>query len=146
MTKGMVWLGGLALLAATIIDTLAVIGRSVGLAQHGSIELIQTAVLVAGALALVAATLAQNHARVHLVIDRLPKHVKAIAIRVSALLMALFFAGLFAGSFWISLDLWSSHEVSELIGVPWRWLRAFANVSLAAAVVILVRQGLRGRN
>ncbi len=140
MTKVMVWLGGIALLAATIIDTYAVIGRSIGAPQHGSIELIQTAVLVAGALALVAATLARNHARVHLVIDRLPPGAKSIALRLSTLFMAVFFAGLFAGSLWISLDLWSAHEVSELLGVPWRWLRAFANVGLIAAILILIRQ------
>jgi len=142
----MVWLGGLALLAATSFDTLSVVGRSIGMPQHGIIELSQAAILVAGSIALVAATLAGNHARVHLVIDRLPLRGKRLALRLSALVVALFFTGLLAGSAWISADLWQSHEVSELLGVPWRWMRAFANISLAVAILILLRQAFRGEN
>ena len=52
----MIWTGGAALLAATAIDTIAVIGRQVGYSVHGAIELIQAAVLAAGAVALIAAT------------------------------------------------------------------------------------------
>ena len=69
----MIWTGGIALLAATALDTLAVVGRQVGFALHGAIELIQAAVLVAGSIALIAATAARNHARVRLVVDRLGK-------------------------------------------------------------------------
>ncbi len=66
-----IWLGGMALLAATLLDTVAVIGRNAGFALHGAIELIQAAVLVAGGVALVMATVAGGHARVHLLLDRL---------------------------------------------------------------------------
>ena len=67
----MIWTGGAALLAATAVDTVAVIGRQVGFRVHGAIELIQAAVLVAGAVALVAATAARAHARVRIVVERL---------------------------------------------------------------------------
>lgn len=139
----MIWVGGIALVAATLVDTLAVIGRQVGFAIHGAIELIQAAVLIAGSLALIAATAANQHARVHLVLDRLgPSRVWFE--RASELLMALFIAALLVGSCWLAAELWNSHEVSEIAGVPWRWLRLFTNLSLAVIVVITLRQVVRG--
>ena len=139
----MIWAGGLALIAATLIDTLAVIGRQVGFAIHGAIELIQAAVLVAGSLALVAATAANQHARVHLVLDRLGKS-RGWVEQVSELLMAIFVAALLIGSAWLGAELWNSHELSELAGVPWRWLRLFANLSLAVIVVLTLVHLVRG--
>ena len=124
MMRAAVWLGGIALLAATLIDTVAVIGRNAGFALHGAIELIQAAVLVAGGIALVVATLAASHARVHLLLDRLPTPRKALAHRLCAAVTALFFAAILAGSIWLALDLWAAHELSELLGLPWRWLRS----------------------
>jgi TRAP-type C4-dicarboxylate transport system permease small subunit len=134
----MIWTGGAALLAATALDTLVVIGRQAGFALHGAIELIQAAVLVAGSLALIAATAANNHARVRLVINRLSASREWLE-RGSELLTALFFAALLAGSGWLALDLWNSHEVSEIAGVPWRLLRLFANLAMAAVLVLALR-------
>ena len=88
--RDMVWLGGIALLAATLGDTLSVIGRHLGFPLHGAIELIQAAVLVAGSLALLASTLAGGHARVHLVLDRLSRERRAAAERICSLVTALF--------------------------------------------------------
>src|SRR5690606_16773026 len=67
----LVWAGGVALLFATVIDTIAVIGRHIGLPLAGSIELMQAAVLVSGAVGLLVATIEQSHARVHLLVERL---------------------------------------------------------------------------
>ncbi|WP_188054153.1 TRAP transporter small permease [Sphingosinithalassobacter sp. CS137] len=141
----LIWGGGGALLAATAIDTLAVVGRQLGMPVRGSIELIQAAVLVAGGIALVVATLADRHARVRLMVDRLGGWRRAGAERASDLLTALFFACLLGGSGWLALDLWAAHEMSELVGVPWRWLRLFANLCLAAVTLLALRQALRGR-
>ena len=99
----MIWTGGAALLAATAVDTLVVIGRQAGFALHGAIELIQAAVLVAGSLALVAATAANNHARVRLIIDRLGPS-RAWFERGSDILMAAFLVALLAGSGWLAVD------------------------------------------
>ncbi|MGV3556257.1 MAG: TRAP transporter small permease subunit [Croceibacterium sp.] len=140
----MIWTGGAALLAATAIDTVAVIGRQVGYSVHGAIELIQTAVLVAGALALVAATAARNHARVRVVVERLGK-ARLWAERSSEILTALFLSALLAGSAWLSIDLWNSHEISEVAGVPWRWMRLVANMALAALLVLTLRNLVRSR-
>ena len=143
LRDAMIWAGGAALLAATVIDTLAVIGRQIGFPLHGSIELIQAAVLVAGGLALIAATVAGQHARVHLLVDRLRAGRRAAEFG-SDLLTAIFFGCLLAGSAWLSLDLWRSHEISEIVGVPWRWLRMFANLCLLAAIGVVLRQSLKG--
>ena len=145
MRRAVVWLGGGALLAATLIDTVAVIGRNAGFAINGAIELIQAAVLVAGGVALVLATIAHAHARVHLLLDRLPPTYKLLAERGSALVTALFFAAMLTGSLWISADLWGAHELSELVAVPWRWLRLFANLCLLGAVLALLRQAVERR-
>ncbi len=140
MKRALIWLGGCALLAATLIDTISVIGRNAGFALHGAIELIQAAVLVAGGIALVITTIASSHARVHLALDRLPAPHRALAERLCAGCTALFMAAMLAGSLWLSADLWSSHEISELLGVPWRWLRLFANLCLLGAIALLLRQ------
>lgn len=140
----MVWTGGAALLAATAVDTIAVIGRQVGFSIHGAIELIQAAVLVAGAIALIAATVANNHARVRILVERLGR-ARPTVERISDSLSILFLAALLVGSVWLAADLWSSHEVSEIAGVPWRWLRLFANFALVVMIAALARDLVRGR-
>ena len=140
----MIWTGGAALLAATAVDTVAVIGRQVGFRVHGAIELIQAAVLVAGAVALVAATAARAHARVRIVVERLA-NARPWFDRFSEGLAAVFLAALLTGSAWLSADLWNSHEVSEVAGVPWRWMRLAANLALAAMLVLTLRHMVGSR-
>ena len=140
----MVWTGGAALLAATAIDTVAVIGRQVGFRVHGAIELIQAAVLVAGAVALVAATAARSHARVRIVVERLGTARQWVE-GFSEALAAVFLTALLIGSVWLSADLWNSHEVSEVAGVPWRWMRLAANLGLATMLFLTLRQLVRSR-
>lgn len=140
----MIWTGGAALLAATAIDTVSVIGRQVGYSVHGAIELIQAAVLVAGATALIAATVANNHARVRLIVERLGR-ARSWVERAGEGLTVLFLAALLVGSTWLMADLWNSHEVSEIAGVPWRWLRLFANFALVVMITMVLRDLVRGR-
>lgn len=137
LTRLAIWTGGLALLSATAIDTFAVIGRHIGLPLGGSIELMQAAVLVSGALGIVISSLDDAHARVKLVVDRLPAGLRGAADRASDLLSVLFVLALLAGSAWIALDLRGAHEESELVGVPWWLLRLVANACLLATVLIL---------
>lgn len=132
--------GGAALLLATAIDTIAVTGRNVGLPLTGSIELMQAVVLVSSALGLVIATIDQSHARVRLLVDRLSQRNRAAADRLSDSLTFLFLLALLIGSAWISADLWTAHERSELLGVPWRVLRLIANVCLLTACLLLLRR------
>ena len=137
LTRMAIWIGGIALLAATAIDTVAVIGRHIGLPLGGSIELMQAAVLVSGALGIVISTLDDAHARVRLVVDRMPERWRALADRASDALTLLFVLALLAGSAWIAVDQFSGHEESELLGVPWWALRLVANACLLATVAIL---------
>jgi TRAP-type C4-dicarboxylate transport system permease small subunit len=137
--------GGLALLAATAIDTLAVIGRNVGLPLTGSIELMQAAVLVSGAIGLVIATIEQSHARVRLLVDKLSPKWRLLADRLSDLLTLIFFLALFVGSVWLAVDLWNAHEQSEWLGIPWRLLRLVANLCLFAVCILLLFRIVRRR-
>ncbi|MEO6389368.1 MAG: TRAP transporter small permease subunit [Croceibacterium sp.] len=130
-----IWTGGTALLAATAIDTVAVIGRNVGLPVIGSIELVQAAVLLSGVFALIFSTAGDDHARVRIVTDRIRRGRAVMAI-IGPMSMALFFACLLAGSVWLAADLWNGHERSELLGVSWRLLRLVANLGLAACIIV----------
>lgn len=143
--KAIILIGGVALLGATVTDSVAVIGRHIGLPLRGSIELVQLFVLVAGSLALLVATADQAHAKVHLVVDRMGDAGKSALARLSGLLGAVFFAGLLAGSLWLMADLWSGHEQSELLGISWRMMRLFANLALLATIAVLLGQAVRGR-
>lgn len=140
MKNLLIWTGGLALLLVALIDTLAVIGRHVGFPLLGSIELIQPGVLVAGAAAILFATIMDSHARVRLLYDRLSPAGRQIADILSELSMLVFLGAVLAGSVWLSLDLWNAHEISEIVGVPWRWLRLVANLALAATLAVSARQ------
>ncbi len=135
-----IWLGGLALLLAVAIDTIAVIGRHVGLPLTGSIELMQAVILVSGALSLVVATVDQSHARVRLLVDKLSGNWRDMADRLSSALTMLFYLALLAGSAWLAADLWNGSEQSEWLGVPWRLLRLIANICLLAASLVLLRR------
>ena len=139
-----VWAGGAALLAATAIDTLAVIGRNIGLPIVGSIELVQAAVLVSGIFGLIFATAGDDHAQVRIVTDRLGRWRSSAEI-LGPVTMALFFAALLAGSVWLALDLWNGHERSELLGVPWSVLRLVANLGFVACIVVALAGLVRRR-
>ena len=139
-----VWVGGIALLAATLVDTLAVVGRHVALPIHGSIEMMQAVVLISGVLAMLVATIENSHARVKLAIDRLSPRRRAVMDWLSNLLTLLFFLALLAGSSWIAWDLRNAHEQSELLAIPWMALRAIAGLVLLATCGVLVARLVSG--
>ncbi|MFV0643940.1 MAG: TRAP transporter small permease [Sphingomonadaceae bacterium] len=133
--RAIIWIGGLALMAAAGIDTLAVIGRHVGMPVRGSIELIQVAILLGGSIGIFITTLAAAHARVLLLLDRLQPGTRRIVSGLGEVLTALFLLLVLAGSVWISADLWNAHEVSEITGIPWSWMRVTANIFLGLSVL-----------
>ena len=146
LKRAAIWIGGGALLAATLIDTLAVICRHIGWPINGSIEAMQAVVLVAGSLGLVIATWEDSHARVGLLVERLSAGGRRVADWLSEVATLAFVLALLVGSVWLSADLWNGHEQSELLGVPWALLRVIANLSLAAVAVLLLLRiaGRRG--
>jgi len=116
-------LGGIGLLGATAADSLAVAGRHSGLHLLGSIELVQAMVVLLSISAMLIATLTGNHASVHIVTERLSPHARAQWARVAALMGALAFLVLAAGSAWVAWDLWNGFEQTELLHIRLRWLR-----------------------
>jgi TRAP-type C4-dicarboxylate transport system permease small subunit len=139
----LIWLAGGALLVAMLVDTLAMLGRQIGLPLIGSIELVQAAVLLAGSGALIVATLAAAHARVNLLLDRLPDRQRRWFERAHALAAALLFAALLAGSAWIAIDLWNGYEESELLRIPYRPLRVALVLALFALLLLTLRRALK---
>jgi TRAP-type C4-dicarboxylate transport system permease small subunit len=139
--------GAVALLGAMAVDALAVVGRHTGRPLLGSIELVQAAMLMASSAAIVSATLAEKHAVVHLVIDRLGPGVRAILLRIHAALCMIFFAALTAGSVWIFYDLRDGYEESELLRIPYAPLRAISILAvLSAAAIYAARVGAGRRS
>ena len=106
----------------------------------GSIEIVQAAILIAGALSLIAATGARSHARVRLVLDRLSPGPRNVVQRGCTLLAILFYLALLAGSAWLAIDLWDAQEVSEIVGVSWRAMRLFLNCALVVILALLLQQ------
>lgn len=135
-------IGGFALLFAMATDTIAVIGRHVGLPLLGSIELVQAAVLISASAAMVVATVLRSHAMVHLLIDRAKPAPRAWLIRANRLFSGLFFLAILAGSIWIAADMWMGHEESELLTIPFWPLRIASIVCSAAVAVIFLRQAM----
>ena len=134
------YVGAAGLLFAIGADAVAVLGRHLGIPLLGSIELMQAAILLASSAAIVLATVANKHAVVHLLIDRLSPRRRALMERVHALLSAVFFAALGVGSLWIAYDLRDGHEQSELLRIPYAPLRIVSIVAvLAVAAIYLAR-------
>lgn len=142
--RAIIGLGGVALLAAMAIDVIAVIGRHTGIPLLGSIELVQVLVAIAGAMALVIATLHGSHAKVHLLLARLPETIRAAVLRVAHALTAVFLCALTLGSLWIMRELWNSHEESELWRLPYRPLRLLVVITLVATTLVVLRKALQG--
>ena len=140
----LVWIGGGALLVAMVADTLAMLGRAFDRPLLGAIEIVQAAVLVAASGALVVAALDDAHARVQLLLRRLPVAWRDLVERLHALAAAVFYSALLAGTAWIAADLWLGHEESELLRIPYRPLRLAAVGVLAVLVAhALLRLGTR---
>lgn len=136
--------GGAGLLGATAADSLAVAGRHSGFHLLGSIELVQAAVVLLGASAMLIATLTGNHASVHIVTERLSRPAAARLARVASLLSALAFLALAAGSAWVLSDTWSGFEQTELLHIPLRWLRALWVLIALIIAALFLRNAAKG--
>lgn len=140
----LVWISGGALFVAVAVDALAMIGRQVRIPLIGSIEIVEAVVLLAACGGLIIASLDGAHARVRLLLERMPTRWRERFHRLHALAAALLFTALFAGSLWIAADLWSGHEESELLGIPYRPLR-IATVLTLFVLLLLAALGLARR-
>ena len=135
----LVWVAGSALLGAVAVDALAMIGRRISVPLIGSIEIVEALVLVAACGGLIVATLERAHARVSILLKRLPPDWQTGARRLHAFAAVLFFAALLIGSAWIAADLWGGHEESELLRIPYWPLRAIVLLAFAGLLWLAVR-------
>lgn len=135
LRDALVWVAGGALLIAMVVDTSAMMGRQLHVPLLGSIEIVQAAVLFGAAGALLLAALEHSHARVHLLLNRLPEDWRSWLARLHAACAVALYLGLLAGSAWLAADLWNGHEHSELLHLPYRPLR------MALVVTLLVLLG-----
>lgn len=141
----LVWVGGAALFIAVAVDALAMVGRQIRIPLIGSIEIVQAVVLFAAGAGLVIATLDGAHARVRLLLERMPDRWRQRSRRLHALATLLLVAALLAGSVWIAADLWNGHEESELLGIPYRPLRVVTALTFFMLLAIAGRGLVRRR-
>lgn len=142
----LVGVAGAALLLAMVVDTLAMLGRALQVPLLGSIEIVQASVLVAASGALIVAALDGAHARVRLVLDRMPQEWRRRVERAHAVAALLFYVALLAGSVWIAADLWNGHEESELLRIPYRPLRVVVVLVLGVLLLRALVQLLERRS
>ena len=115
--------GSVGVAGAIAVDGMAVLGRHVGAPLAGSIEMSQVAVVLLASCAIAMATLGRGHAVVDLVHQRLPKPAQRILLRFAAFLSFIFMASVAVGSAWVTADLWTGSERTELYDIPLQWLR-----------------------
>lgn len=141
-------LGAAGLLTAMAADAVAVLGRHVGFTVLGAIEVVQASVVLAASAAMVGATLSGAHARVHILIERLGPLWHRRFDRAADLASCLFFLFLAAGSAWVAAELWPGYEITEILGLPLRWLRlVWIGSCLLIALLFLLRAvGKGGRH
>ena len=136
-------LGSVGLLSATATDALAVAGRHLGFRLLGSIEIVQSAVVLIATSAMIVATIVGAHASVHIFTERMSPVVAGRLARVAASLGALAFALLAIGSAWVASDLWNGFEQTELLGIGLRWLRALWIAAALLVCLLFLRRALR---
>lgn len=133
------YVGTAGLLLATAADSIAVLGRHVGFALIGSIEIVQAAIVLIAASSMVSVTLSRGHAAVHILTDRLAPVRRARLARIADLLGTLALLLLAAGSLILLADLWNGHERSELLHIPLRWFRLLMIAALVFVAILFVR-------
>ena len=138
--KCLLFLGASGLLFAMAVETIAVLGRHIGLPLWGSIEMVQAAILIASSSAILSATLAGKHVRVRILTDRLKGRSGIWLQRLQSLFCALFFCTIAAGSVWIFLDLWHGYEESEVLHIPYAPLRIICILSVLAVALSFLRR------
>jgi len=133
-------IGAAGMLVAMASDALAVLGRHVGFTLPGSIELFQVAAVVALSMAILLASLNDRHAAVDLLVGRASPRTARVLFLIGRLALTLAFTLLCAGSIWVSADLWSTHEMTEIRAIPLRPFRLFWILCSGAAALHFAAQ------
>ena len=141
-TTLLAWAGAIGLSASMLVGMASVLARHLGIALAGDIEIMRAAILLTASVALLSATLANRHASVHLLTERLPAAIRPALSGASTLLSLLFFLAVACGLAWIMSDLSHAHEQSAILRIPFAPLRW---ISLTAICGAAVACGLRNR-
>jgi TRAP-type transport system small permease protein len=137
------YVGAGGLLLAMLIEAIAVAGRQLGVPLLGALEIIQTAILVTASAAMLSATLADAHATVKLLVERLPGRAQDWLQRLAMAIASAFFACLALSSAWLAMDAWNEFEHSELLRIPYRPLRLIVVVMTTAIALTLAYKTVR---
>lgn len=137
------WAGALGIAASMLVGTASVLGRHLGIALPGDIEIMRAAILLTASVAVLGATLAQRHAGVHLLTDRLSEQAGGRLALLGACLSVLFFLAIAAGLAWIMLDLRHAHEQSDILHIPFAPLRWISLAAVLGAAAASARSGWR---
>ena len=142
----LVFSGSAGLLLAMATDALAVLGRHVGFALIGSIEIFQVCMVVALSSSILMVSLRNRHATVDLLVGRASGRTKVMLAQIGRAALALTFGLVAAGSIWVAVDLWPTTEMTELLAIriaPFRliWIAACTIAALHFAIAFV--RGLR---
>ncbi len=136
------YIGCCGLMLAMAADSIAVLGRHTGFPLLGSIEIVQAAIVLIAASAMVSVTLARGHAAVHILTERLGQTWRDRLAILANLLGAVTVLLLAAGTVIILFDLWGGFERSELLHIPLRWLRSLMLLALLLVAGIFLQHAL----
>lgn len=136
-------IGSAGLLMAMAADAFAVLGRHLGVPLLGSIEIVQASVVLVASAAMIAATLRNSHARVHILLNRLSEGRRQLFERFSDAVSALVFLIFAIGSIWIAVELWNGHELTDVLHISLRWLRTFWIATSLLIVALLLARVVR---
>jgi TRAP-type C4-dicarboxylate transport system permease small subunit len=114
----LVGLGAVSLFGAMAADGVAVLGRHAGFALLGSIEIFQAMLVVALSCAILLASVMERHAAVDLLLGRVSAPARRHLTSIGKVSLAVTFGLLSLGSACVAYDLWGTHEMTEVLGVP----------------------------
>lgn len=118
-----IYVGSIGLLVEMVVVFITALMRNLGLTFPGSIEVVETIIVVVASAALVMTTLATSHATVRLVIDRVSPKTGRILHCLTHLLGAFFWLLMAVAGFWILTETWGEEERTMLMGIPLAPLR-----------------------
>ncbi|MFO1013915.1 MAG: TRAP transporter small permease [Caulobacteraceae bacterium] len=136
-------IGAVGLVIAMAADFSSVVARHLGHPIHGSIEVVQAAIVFAISAALIGATFAGAHAAVHVITERLPAKVRAPLARLASLLGAVFFAALCVGGLWLLSDTLPGDERTDLLHLPPAPFRLIWAAATAVTAVLFAWRVIR---
>jgi TRAP-type C4-dicarboxylate transport system permease small subunit len=137
--------GSAGLLTVMLVESIAVIGRHLGMPLLGALEIAQAAIVPATCAAMLIAGLRGAHAAVHMVTERLPEGVRRAVDRGSSVLAGLYFSALAVASIWLAVEFWNSFEQTEVLHIPFRPLRALVSVATVSIAVAFFVRAVRPR-